>query len=104
MPPPLLARLMRGPAPAPAPPEFRRGAVFRGQPAAGPLEYAEIVDVSEDPLGIRHVRFRLVFGYREKAVDAGERTLSAAAFARRFGERIGDGGDGRGTGGTGAKG
>jgi hypothetical protein len=83
----LFARLINGPARAVAH-ELSAGALFRRRPPFGPVEYAEIIDVAVDPVGIRHVRFRLVFGYRDKAVEAGERTLAVAAFTSRFGERI----------------
>ena len=88
---PFLSRLMRTARRDATP--FRHhdvsaGAVFRHRPDYGPPEYAEVIDVGSDPVGIRHVRFRLYFGYRDKTVEAGERTLAAVAFARRFAERI----------------
>lgn len=72
----------------PARQELASGALFRHRPGYGPVEYAEVIDVAVDPGGIRHVRFRLVFGYRDKTVEAGERMLAAAAFAHRFDERV----------------
>ena len=64
------------------------GALFRNRPGYGPVEYAEVIDSGVDPVGIRHVRFRLFFGYRDKTVDAGERTLAQMAFTNRFSERV----------------
>ena len=88
---PFLARLMqtaRGASDAPGPLDISSGALFRHRPGYGPVEYAEVIDTGVDPVGIRHVRFRLFFGYRDKTVEAGERTLAAIAFAHRFEERI----------------
>jgi hypothetical protein len=88
---PFLARLMqtaRGGADAPRAPDFSSGALFRNRPGYGPVEYAEVIDSGVDPVGIRHVRFRLFFGYRDKTVDAGERTLAQLAFTSRFNERV----------------
>lgn len=101
---PFLRRLIntaRGDSPPFRPPEVSPGAVFRHRPDYGAVEYAEVIDVGDDPVGIRHVRFRLYFGYRDKTVEAGERTLAAVAFARRFAERIArpQAGDGRHEGG-----
>ena len=72
----------------PARSDVSSGALFRRRPEYGPVEYAEVIDVATDPSGIRHVRFQLAFAYRDKTLDAGERTLSAGAFATRFNERI----------------
>lgn len=88
---PFIARLMqtaRGGDAAPRPVDIVSGALFRHRPGYGPVEYAEVIDTGVDPVGIRHVRFRLFFGYRDKTVDAGERTLAANIFSNRFGERI----------------
>jgi len=68
--------------------ELASGALYRHRPGYGPVEYAEVIDVAVDPGGIRHVRFRLIFGYRDKTVEAGERMLAAAAFTHRFDERV----------------
>jgi hypothetical protein len=88
---PLIARLIqtaRGSDSAPQPLDIVSGALFRHRPGYGPVEYAEVIDTGVDPVGIRHVRFRLFFGYRDKMVDVGERTLAAHIFSNRFGERI----------------
>ena len=89
---PFFARLMqtarRGASNAPGPLDISSGALFRHRPGYGPVEYAEVIDTGVDPVGIRHVRFRLFFGYRDKTVEAGERTLAAITFSNRFGERI----------------
>ena len=88
---PLIARLMqtaRGSDATPQPVDIVSGALFRHRPGYGPVEYAEVIDTGVDPVGIRHVRFRLFFGYRDKTVDAGERTLAAHTFSNRFGERV----------------
>lgn len=88
---PFLARLMqsaRGSTDAPRTQDISSGALFRHRPGYGPVEYAEVIDTGVDPVGIRHIRFRLFFGYRDKTVDAGERTLAALAFTNRFNERV----------------
>lgn len=88
---PFLARLMqtaRGRTETPRAPDIASGALFRHRSDYGPVEYAEVIDTGVDPVGIRHIRFRLFFGYRDKTVDAGERTLAAIAFTNRFNERV----------------
>lgn len=65
------------------------GIVYRSPSEPGPDEYAEVIDLRRDDTDIQHVRFRLVLGYRDKVVEAGERTLAAPAFAQRFPERVG---------------
>ena len=78
----------RGSAEAPRAQDIASGALFRHRPGYGPVEYAEVIDTGVDPVGIRHIRFRLFFGYRDKTVDAGERTLAVNAFTSRFDERV----------------
>lgn len=64
------------------------GAVYRHREGVAPVEYAEVTGLRADGGGIRHVRFELILGYRDKVVPAGERTLSVECFARRFPERF----------------
>lgn len=70
----------------------RVGAVYlrKGGPGGGaaPVEYAEVTGLRSDEGGIRHVRFQLTLGYRDKVVTAGERTLSVECFTKRFPERF----------------
>ena len=60
------------------------GAVFAHHTAAGPTEFARILDTVPDTLGIRHVRFELFYQYRFKIMEAGERTLALPVFRKRF--------------------
>lgn len=76
---------LRGPAGVRLP---RIGAIYRRVPDDGPDQYAEVIGLRTDDGGIRHVRFELILGYRDKFVRAGERTLSSVSFARRFPERL----------------
>lgn len=64
------------------------GAVYRHREGVAPVEYAEVTGLRADDGGIRHVRFELILGYRDKVVPVGERTLSAECFAKRFPERF----------------
>ena len=64
------------------------GDLFIHQPAGKPVEYAEVIGVYTEAAQIRHIRFRLYFGYQDKTEDLGEKTLSAALFSKRFQRRL----------------
>jgi hypothetical protein len=72
--------------PAGAPPAA--GDVFFRRTEHSPVEYARVLGVYEEAAEIRHVRFRLFYGYQDKTEDLGERTLAADLFARRFPRRM----------------
>ena len=70
-------------APAPA-----AGDVFFRRPDFGPVQYAQVLGVYEEAAEIRHVRFHLFYGYKDKTEDLGERTLAFDLFAQRFPRRM----------------
>lgn len=78
--------LPSSPPPGDVAPEI--GDVFYRQPEHGPVEYAEVIGVYMEAAEIRHVRFRLVYGYKDKSAELGERTLAAELFYRRFDRRF----------------
>ncbi len=63
---------------------LRRGALFRHVTQRGTVENARVLGVDADSFGIHHVSFALTFLYRDKNVEAGHRTLSAAGFLERY--------------------
>ena len=69
--------------PAPA-----AGDVFFRRPDYGPVQYAQVLGIYEEAAEIRHVRFHLFYGYKDKTEDLGERTLAADLFAQRFPRRM----------------
>lgn len=71
----------RRPRPAPA---FAPGAFYTERTGPGTCELARIIDSATDGLGVTHVRFELIYRYRDKTLSAGERTLARDAFERRF--------------------
>ncbi len=73
------------PTTAPLPEE---GDVFYFRPEHGPVEYAQIIGVYTEAAEIRHVRFRLIYGFQDKTEDLGEKTLAFALFAKRFRKRL----------------
>ncbi len=64
------------------------GDVFFRRPEIGPVEYAKVLGVYDEAAEIRHVRFRLFYGYMDKTEDLGERTLAFDLFAKRFPGRM----------------
>lgn len=60
------------------------GAVFRNATNGETAEVARVIEVRGDRFGIVHVRFDLVRQYHGMAARAGERTLAAQAFRKRF--------------------
>jgi hypothetical protein len=66
----------------------KEGDIFYYRPDMGPVEYAQVIGVYTEAADIRHVRFRLVYGYKEKHEDLGEKTLAAALFCKRFQNRL----------------
>ncbi len=48
------------------------------------VDYAELIGVYTKAAQIRHVRFHLIYGYKEKHEDWAEKTLAPALFAKRF--------------------
>lgn len=64
------------------------GDVFVGKGETGPTEYAQVIGVYEEAAQIEHIRFRLVYGYRDKTAEMGERTLAAELFYKRFTRRL----------------
>lgn len=64
------------------------GDVFYRQPENGPVEYAQIIGVYTEAAEIQHVRFRLVYRYKDKTAELGERTLAASHFHKRFDRQI----------------
>lgn len=64
------------------------GEVYIYRPEIGPVEYAEVVGVYKEAADIGHIRFRLHYGYQDKTIELGERTLAASLFHRRFAHRI----------------
>lgn len=63
---------------------LRRGAVFRHVTPRGTVEIAHVLAVGVDAFNIRHVNFALSFRYLEREVSAGDRTLSASQFLKRY--------------------
>ncbi len=63
---------------------LQSGALFRHVTPRGTVEIAHIRGIAADGFGIRHVSFNLSFRYHDKEVEAGERTLSAAGFLKRY--------------------
>ena len=63
---------------------LRRGALFRHVTQRGTVENARVLGVDADSFGIHHVSFALTFLYRDRDVEAGHRTLSAAGFLERY--------------------
>lgn len=68
--------------------DYRPGAIFAGLTGTRTPELARILYLTTDGFNVRHIRFALTYRYQEKMMDAGERTLSLAAFAARFPEPI----------------
>ena len=66
----------------------KEGDIFYHRPEMGPVEYAQVIGVYTEAAEIRHVRFRLIYGYKEKHQDLGEKTLAAALFFKRFHKRL----------------
>ena len=66
----------------------KEGDIFYHRPNMGPVEYTQVIGVYTEAAEIRHVRFRLIFGYKEKHEDLGEKTLAAALFSKRFQKRL----------------
>ena len=64
------------------------GDVFIRRPDFGPVEYAQVIGVYEEAARIKHIRFRLYYGYQEKNEDLGERTLAIDLFSKRFTRRM----------------
>ncbi len=63
---------------------LKSGAKFRHVTPRGTVEIARVINTAADGFGIRHVNFTLAFHYHDKNVDAGQRTLSAAGFLKRY--------------------
>jgi len=64
--------------------DYRPGAIFSGLTGTRTPEIARILYLTTDEFNVRHIRFALTYRYQEKMMEAGERTLSHAAFAARF--------------------
>ena len=64
------------------------GDVFVCRTETGPIEYAQVIGVYEEAAQIKHIRFRLVYGYQTKTAEMGERTLAAELFHKRFTRRL----------------
>lgn len=60
------------------------GDVFVHRPEYGPIEYAQVIGVYVEAADIQHVRFRLVYGYKDKTAELGERTLAASLFHKHY--------------------
>lgn len=89
---PTLLRRLFGPARSiggrAADSELRPGNAFRNASESGTVEVAHILDVRRDRFNIVHVRFELVRQYQGMTAEAGERTLAAPAFRKRFPRRM----------------
>ena len=68
--------------------ELRPGSAFRNNDPDVTVEVAHILDVRRDRFNIVHVRFELVRQYQGMTAEAGERTLAAPAFRKRFPHRL----------------
>ena len=68
--------------------ELRPGVTFRNAADEGIVEVAHVLDVRRDRFNIVHVRFDLVRRYQGMTAEAGERTLAAPAFRKRFPQRL----------------
>lgn len=73
-----------------AQPDVREGAIYRHSGPGRFVETAEVLHVGPDPMGIPHVRFRVVVGgQRERHNEfAASRTLNMETFTDYFTEAV----------------
>ena len=66
------------------PPGLEPGTLYRHITDTNMTELASVIDTKTDEFGIRHIRFLLAYQYQHRVIEAGERTLAIAVFAKRF--------------------
>ena len=71
------------------PPTVRQGASYRRSRGADVIETARIIAVTDDPLGIPHVRFALRIAAGAGEIAEEQRTLALACFTTLYQEAIG---------------
>ena len=71
-------------------PEIREGEVYRHKGTGGVVETAKVLHVGPDPMGIPHVRFRVVVGGDKEHLSEFEasRTLNIESFVSHFTEAV----------------
>ena len=67
---------------------IKAGAVFRNKLPGNAQEVAEVLEVGEDAMGVKHVRFKVEVEQRRLAKYQEFRTLGLDAFAQRYPETI----------------
>jgi len=68
----------------PIAPGLEPGTLYRNVTDTNMTELASVIDTRTDEFGIRHIRFLLAYQYQHRIIEAGERTLAIAVFAKRF--------------------
>jgi len=69
-------------------PEVQVGATFRHTSAGNVVETAKVVDVGEDPQGVRHVTYDLKVEKARFAAYEERRTLGLESFSEHFQEAV----------------
>jgi hypothetical protein len=70
---------------APSTDGIRTGAVYRRVLRDNTVETAKVLSIANDPFGIPHVRYELVFGRPDRApLTEGRRVLALQRFAETY--------------------
>lgn len=64
--------------------EVEAGTVYFRDGTGQAVEYAEVVEIAPDGMGISHVRYRVTHANGTRAISDGLRVLALSCFAERF--------------------